>query len=131
MEAALTNRFPGGGSHRDRGRRAEDAGVEWLTERGWQVVARNHSSHWGELDLIAIDDDTLCFVEIKARATARFGAPEAAVTAEKQRRIARCAQAYLAWNSWTGPCRFDVLAMIADRGAWRFHLVRDAFSANS
>ena len=131
MEAALTSRFPGGGSHRDRGRRAEDAGVEWLQERGWRVVARNHSSHWGELDLIAIDDDTLCFVEIKARASARFGTPEAAVTSEKQLRIARCAQAYLARSSWNGPCRFDVLAMVAVQRGWRFHLVRDAFSANS
>ena len=131
METSLTNRFPGGGSHHERGRNAEDAGVNWLEDRGWQIVTRNHRSRWGELDLIAIDDDTLCFVEIKARASARFGPPEVAVTPEKQRRIARCASAYLTWNPWQGPCRFDVLAMIADGTGWRFRLLRDAFSANS
>lgn len=110
-----------------RGRVAEDAAVAWLERHGYRIVERNHRNAAGEIDVIAEDGATLCFVEIKARGETLFGSALAAVGPRKQRRVARAAALYLALRGSEPPCRFDVLAMEADEPGWRFTLVKDAF----
>jgi putative endonuclease len=112
---------------RHRGQEAESVGVAWLERQGYRIIARNESSRYGELDVIALDGETLCFVEIKARSNARFGPAIEAVTIDKQRRIVRAARGYLMGKPFAGPCRFDVLGMDAGEDGWRFELIRDAF----
>jgi putative endonuclease len=133
--ANLLDRFrrhpdPGG-----RGREAEDAAVAWLERQGYRVIARNARTGAGEIDLVAEEGGTLCFVEIKARSGTSHGPALAAVGAAKQRRLYRAAQAWLLRHPTGAPCRFDVLALDAaggreePRGGWRYTLVRDAFEA--
>lgn len=110
-----------------RGRVAEDAAAAWLEAQGYRIVERNHRNAAGELDLVAEDGDTLCFVEVKARSETLFGPAIAAVGPRKRRRIARAAALYLALRGVERPCRFDVLAMEANEGGWRFTLIKDAF----
>lgn len=118
------------GSHqRDRGLSAEADGARWLERQGYRLLRRNVASRYGEMDVVALDGDTLCFVEIKARRSGAYGSPFEAVTRDKQRRLTRCARAYLARHPWEGPCRFDVLGMSAEGEIWRFELVRNAFPA--
>jgi putative endonuclease len=114
---------------RAQGDVGEDDAVEWLRLQGYRIVDRNVTSHAGELDAVARDGDTLCFVEIKARVSSPFGGALAAVDGDKRRRLARAARAYLARTPWDGPCRFDVLAIdLADEAAEpRFTLLQDAF----
>jgi putative endonuclease len=114
---------------RAKGAVAEERAVGWLRRRGYRVVARNVANAGGELDLVARDGDTLCFVEVKARVGSPFGGAVAAVDGDKRRRLARAARAYLARSPWDGPCRFDVLAIdLADEAAEpRFTLLQDAF----
>ncbi len=119
------------GSQRARGSSAERDGAAWLERQGFCVLESNVSSRFGELDLVALDGATLCFIEIKARRSDRFGAPNEAVTLDKQRRLTRCARAYLARKPHHGPCRFDVLGMRAEGSEWHFDLVRDAFFATT
>ena len=119
--------FLDGAHQRGRGLSAEADAARWLADRGYRIVERNVESPFGEIDLVAIDGDTLCFVEIKARRSRAYGGPLSAVTVRKQRRLTRCATAYLSRAAWDGPCRFDVLGMSAGDGAWRFELVRNAF----
>ncbi|HEX2252967.1 MAG TPA: YraN family protein [Thermoanaerobaculia bacterium] len=111
-----------------RGRVGEQAAVDWLLGQGFQVVERNARTGAGEIDLVARDGDTLCFVEIKARLSDRHGGALAAVGHAKQRRLVRAARLWLASNPWNGPCRFDVLALDGDGGRWRYTLVRGAFT---
>ncbi len=114
---------------RAQGNLGEDAAVEWLRQQGYRIRERNVSSRVGEIDVIALDGETLCFIEIKARSSRTYGAAVEAVSAAKQRRIARAAALYLARKPYDGPCRFDVLALdLGDQG-WRYTLVRDAFMA--
>jgi putative endonuclease len=115
------------GHARGRGRVGENAAENWLEGQGFEIVERNITTRAGEIDLVAREEDTLCFVEIKARSNRTFGPAVAAVPPSKQRRIARAAALYLARNPTEAPCRFDVLAMDLEDGAWRFQLVRDAF----
>lgn len=112
---------------RARGRSAEDDGAQWLESQGLRLVDRNVQYRAGELDVVAMEGDTLCFVEVKARATTRFGEAVWAVTTRKQRQIAAAAMLYLATHEHDGPCRFDVLAMDGTEGGWRYTYLRDAF----
>ena len=67
-----------------------------------------------EIDLIALEDATLCFVEVRYRQSGTFGHPSATITRLKQSRIARTASYFLT-NVWRGPscaCHFDVVTLI-------------------
>ncbi len=103
--------------------------MRYLESQGFEIVARNATTKVGEIDLVAREGETLCFVEIKARSGDRYGPAIAAVNPAKQRRLARAAAMYLALERWQGPCRFDVLGLDAqqDGGSWSFTLIRDAF----
>jgi len=115
--------------NRAKGAVAEERAVGWLRRRGYRVLDRNVRNAGGELDLVARDGDTLCFVEIKARAGALFGGAVAAVDRKKRGKLARAAGAYLARHAWEGPCRFDVLAidLAPESDEPRFTLIRNAF----
>jgi putative endonuclease len=113
---------------RARGAAAEDAAEKYLRSLGYRIVERNVYTHLGELDVVALEGETLCFVEIKARASGEYGRAVEAVGPRKQKRLARAAAMFLAKNRSKRACRFDVLALDRrDDGAWEFTLVRDAF----
>jgi putative endonuclease len=115
------------GATHPRGMAAEQFGVEWLARAGYRIVSRNVRTPQGEIDVVAEDGDTLCFVEVKARAGDECGNSLDAVTVSKQVRLARAAASYLVARPWAGPLRFDVLGLdLADDG-WRCTLLRDAF----
>jgi putative endonuclease len=101
----------------------EARAADHLERIGYEIVARNFTIRGGEIDLVARDGDTLCFVEVRARASTSFGAAEETVRATKQKRIALAARHYLAKKSWNGRCRFDVVAINGDD----LRLIRDAF----
>lgn len=113
---------------RARGAAAEEAAERFLVGRGYRIVERNLVTRVGEIDLIALDGETLCFIEVKARASAEFGPAIGAVGRRKQEKIVRAASMFLARNRSQRPCRFDVAGL--DRradGGWDVTLVRDAF----
>ena len=81
---------------------------------GYEVVARNWRCTEGELDLVARKGDVLAFVEVKTRASDRFGHPAEAVTPAKQRRIRRLAGRFCAdTGNRARILRFDVVAILA------------------
>lgn len=86
--------------------------VRFLKRNGYRILARNYRNAMGEIDVIALRDRTIAFVEVKARRTARFGPAAAAVTPRKQGQIIKTAQGYLASGKWEGfDFRFDVVAV--------------------
>ena len=110
---------------REIGIRGEDAAAAYLERAGLQVIERNWRCARGEIDIIALDGDTLVLVEVKTRTTVTRGTPEESVSATKQRRIARLAEAYLT-VSGAGACavRFDVVSIRVlgpDRALLRHH----------
>jgi putative endonuclease len=119
---------------RARGKVGEDDAVRWLAGAGFEIVARNVTNRGGEIDVVAREGETLCFVEIKARAGDRYGLAIAAVGFTKQRRLSRAASLYLVARGWHGrPCRFDVLGLdraAPDADGWRYTLIRNAFPYN-
>jgi len=112
---------------RARGSAAEAEGIRYLERQGYEVLDTNFTTKAGEIDVIAQEGDTLCFVEIKARATPTYGEAVEAVDFRKQRRITRAASLYLVETGYDGPCRFDVLGLDPAPEGWRFTLLRNAF----
>ena len=99
------------------GRAAEEAAARYLIRDGWTLLGRNVRIGRGELDLIARRGCVLAFVEVKARRTAEYGAPEDAVDARKRRKVARLAELWLSVRPWAlrgvSDVRFDVIAVDA------------------
>jgi putative endonuclease len=110
-------------------------GQEWerlaekhLKNAGYRILDRNFVSRVGEIDFVARDGTTLCFIEVKGRHGTGFGRPEEAVTAEKQRRIFRAAEAYLqSRRPERSACRFDVVSILEEGGEFRLEILRGAF----
>lgn len=97
------------------GRWAESFAAAALEDRGMKIVGRNFRTRFGEVDLIAADGGTLCFVEVRARKSSPFGTPTETVTASKARRIIAASQEFLQqdgarWQDW----RIDVAAVELD-----------------
>lgn len=99
----------------ETGRKAEDAAAELLRAKGMTVVERNFRAKVGEIDLVAKDKDEIVFVEVRARASSSFGGAAASVGGAKRRKLIKAASVWLQARSWTGPCRFDVVALDAGR----------------
>lgn len=111
---------------RSLGERAEAHAQAYLESQGLALVVRNYRCKGGEIDLIMREpDDTLVFVEVRARRNAAFGGAAASVTSRKQQRILHAADDYLAALDETPRCRLDVVAIEPGRLDW----MRDAFSA--
>src|SRR5215471_17788224 len=106
------------GGSRGAGYDWERAAEKALEASGYRILSRNFRTRAGEIDFVAEENGVLCFVEVKGRSGEGFGSPAEAVTAEKQRRIFRAAEAYLAGRrglhaAATAPvCRFDVVAIL-------------------
>lgn len=112
------------------GKRGEDLAHRYLQSCGHVIVARNYKTRGGtaEVDLITEDSGTLVFVEVKTRATDRFGAPEQAVDAEKRRRILRGASHYLVHaDEQREKVRFDIVTVLFGK-TQRVEHIKDAFT---
>ncbi len=95
------------------GDRGERAAVKYLKRLGFRIVARQYSTAWGEIDIVAIDGQTIVFVEVKTRKSIVAGHPFEAVNREKQSKLTRMALAYLKrYKLLEHSARFDVVSII-------------------
>jgi len=109
------------------GKNAEDAAVTFLEAHGLRVLLRNYRGKVGELDIVARDERTLVIIEVRARASDRFGGAAASVDGRKQTKIRRTAALLIQQRKDLAglPVRFDVIAM---RGA-KIEWIKHAFGA--
>ena len=100
------------------GRLGEELALEHLERLGYRLLARNHRTRFGELDLIVCDDATIVFVEVKARRIdAGAGTAVEAVPPRKQRQVRGMAAAWLVESDdrpRSTDLRFDVVAVTVD-----------------
>lgn len=110
--------------HFQLGERGEALAIESLERAGYRIVAANFTLPIGrnlrdvivnaEIDVVAYDGPTLCFIEVKTRASDEFALPQTNVDLRKRRQIVRAARAYrrmLGLND--EPYRYDVVAVVA------------------
>ena len=102
---------------RPLGDRGERAAARYLKRRGYKILARGNRLAPGEIDLVALDRDTVVFVEVKTRRSADAGHPAEAVTAAKQRQLTRLAVTFLKRHGLLEHrARFDVIAVTWPEG---------------
>jgi putative endonuclease len=105
------------------GEKGERLAAEFLEKNGYRIVLANFkvpvgrnsngAEVTGEIDIIALDGDTLCFVEVKTRMVNDFAEPSAAVTLRKQRQITRTAKVYRRIFDLTEmQYRYDVVSIV-------------------
>lgn len=117
---------------RPLGQRGERYAARYLRTLGYRVVAGGSRSRYGEVDVVAVDGETIVFVEVKTRRNGTLGDAAEAVDREKQRRIARTALAFLKEHGLLEyRARFDVVALVWPDGATRPELLhlKNAFES--
>jgi putative endonuclease len=116
--ARLLPRKDSGPQHLHTGRSGEEAAYFYLREQGYVIIARNYRSprSRSELDLVGWDGSTLCFIEVKTRATRNIIPAETAVDAEKQRDLSRVAREFLRKVKGDPPFRFDIVSVYLEAG---------------
>ena len=118
------------------GERGERAAARLLRRLGYHVVTTRRRHRYGEIDIIAVDNDvegrTVVFVEVKTRRSERLGRPAEAIDAARQARLTRAALAFLKSHGLLEyASRFDVIEVIWPTDAQRptIRHIRDAFPA--
>jgi len=110
--------------HFELGARGEALAIERLEQRGYRLVAANFSLPIGrntrdaivnaEIDVVAYDGPTLCFIEVKTRVSDEVATPQTNVDRRKQRQIARAARGYRRmFGLMDSPFRYDVVSVVA------------------
>ncbi len=107
----------------------ENIACRFIKASGAEVIERNFRAKRGEIDIVAKDDDHLCFIEVKYRNSDRFGAPERAVTINKQRQICKMSKLFLfsRFKSIDLPIRYDVIAISGVQNAVTVRWLKNAF----
>jgi|SRR5215213_8770475 len=125
------------------GQLGEAYAAAYLEQLGYDLVAANFTLPVGrnlrgavitaEIDLVAYDHDTLCFVEVKTRASDWFAPPQVNVDLRKKRQIARAARVYRQMLGLEDqPYRYDVVTVILAKDATpQIELLRNFWSENS
>lgn len=116
--------------HLALGRAAEEAAARYLQRRGCRILAANFRARGGELDLVVEDGAVLAIVEVRYRASDRYGGGAASITHAKRARIVRAARFLLSTRPALAklPARFDVVEVSGPADDLRCKLIRGAFS---
>ncbi len=104
----------------------ESLALQYLQQQGLGLVLRNFRCRYGEIDLICRSAEHWVFVEVKYRQHSHFGGAVAAVTLQKQQKLARTASYFLQQQRSQAPCRFDVVA-ISGAAPYRIEWIKNAF----
>lgn len=109
------------------GREWEEVAVNHLKKQGYKILETNWRLGHNELDIIALDKDTLVFAEVKARKQGGALSPAAAVNRGKQRTIIRAANAYILRYNMDHDARFDIIAIEYNKESYTLEHIDGAF----
>ena len=100
------------------GEKGEIYAAKLLLRSGYKIIERNFRKPWGEIDIVAIKDNVLVFVEVKTRKSRKFGMPEEAVTPRKIAKIKRVGELYMKLNpDLPKKARVDVVSILLEGGS--------------
>lgn len=98
--------------HTDFGKKAEQLAVEYLQDKGYQILARNFRHNKAEIDIIAEFQNTIIIVEVKARGIDALIEPHEAVNKRKIRLIVSAADEYMKERNSDQNVRFDIISIL-------------------
>lgn len=100
-----------------------------MKHEGYRILARNFRNKLGEIDIVAADKETICFVEVRTRSKIdKHAEALASVDHFKQLRLSRMAVSFLKRHDWLGrSARFDVVSVFLTARGADIVLLKDAF----
>lgn len=113
--------------HNQVGKEGELIAANYLTQNGYDILARNWRYGKLEVDIIALKGNTLCIVEVKTRTGNYFGEPHEAVTKAKEKFLADAADYYIQSQNLDVECRYDVISITIFNGRHEIEMIEDAF----
>lgn len=94
------------------GRLGEELARDYLLDAGYTILAHNYRTQLGEIDLIAKENDTIIFVEVRTRSTPSYGTPFESINPIKRERLIRLALQFCAHHClYSKNLRFDVIGV--------------------
>jgi putative endonuclease len=110
------------------GKAGEEDAVRFLKNKGYKLLRQNYKTKLGEIDIVAQDKETLCFIEVKTRSSFIFGHPSEALTQAKQRKLSQVALFFLKeHNLIKKKARFDVVTVAYSEDKPQLELIKNAF----
>lgn len=104
---------------KQKGDKYEEQAAKLLENNSYKILERNYKNKQGEIDIIAMKGRQIIFIEVKYRATSKFGYGIEAVDRKKLLRIYRSAMTYLAEKGWEDmECRFDCVSYLGNSFKW-------------
>ena len=101
------------------GKEGEEIVCKYLKSKQYKILEMNFNCKIGEIDIIAIDKDCLCFIEVKTRTNDRYGLPAEAVTNRKLKHIYKTAEYYIYTRKIKNiDIRIDVIEVYFIKGKW-------------
>ena len=114
--------------HNEIGKQGEELAVNWLMEKGWQILERNWRFSYAEIDIIAIYENKLHFIEVKTRTSVKYGLPEDSVTPAKFRHVKKAASVYIRKFPQIKWIQFDIVSIILiENKKPAFYLIQDIY----
>ena len=112
------------------GRQGETTAISFLQARGFIILETNYRTKLAEIDIIAKDSNTICFVEVKTRRSLKKGLPRESVNYSKQKKIILGASFYLKkTKQHNSRVRFDVVEVLKKDSGFDINLIKNAFQA--
>ena len=94
------------------GYKGEQIACRFLKKSGYEIIDKNYRCRFGELDIIAVENNVLCFIEVKSRKSYEYGLPEEYVDRRKQEKLITTSYLYsIAKKSTIADRRFDVISV--------------------
>lgn len=113
--------------HNQTGKKGEEIAIEYLVSKGFEMLETNWHFGKDEIDIIAIDNSFVVFVEVKTRSTNYFGEPEIFVTSTKQKFLIRAANAFIINKNINKEARFDIVTVLLKGDNFLVNHIPDAF----
>ncbi len=109
------------------GDRGENIAADYLKSIGYEILERNYRASYAEVDIIAKDQSSIVFVEVKTRTYDYYGSPEEFVTRQKQKNMTFAAAIFCEDIDHEGEIRFDIMAIILQGNTRNVKHIKDAF----
>jgi putative endonuclease len=113
--------------HNDLGKEGEEIAADYLSKKGYQIVARNYTFAKSEIDIVTKKDGLLIIVEVKTRNSDFMAGPHQTITKAKQKAIIKAANFYIHQHNLDIETRFDVVSIILNSKQKLIEHIEDAF----
>jgi len=113
--------------HNELGHTGEQIAVEYLANKGYEILKTNWRHKKKEIDIIARDGDYLIIVEVRTRTSELWEHPKETITKAKIRFLVDAAEAYIMKNDIMTETRFDVVTLIPTVDRWEIEHIKEAF----